>query len=205
MKLFNGKKGVMKIISLVAVFVLLFSFISISLDAQNETNETNSTIEDVEEPQPSEENSVNETNENVESDEPVVNEFSNESISESSENVSEETSTNETSANETNNETNIPSENIEAEQNIEMNIVFPDKIIRGEDFEIKIEITNTGKNVSNSFILQTILPEGLESSKENRVEEILPGEKTSVSKTLSSSLSTEIGLNEIKFILNKNG
>ncbi len=160
----------------------------------------------------------NETN-NLSSEEQV-------NISQPQENITEnaivtfpnESSTIESSALEVNNTNQTPQENttniLSETQNetlltpeFEIREYLPEKTTRGETFEMKIEIKNVGDVEGKAVTLQIILPEGFESSKkEENLGNIVPGETVTIKKEISSSLSTSLGLNKIKILVDyKNG
>ncbi len=175
------------------------------LPAENQTIQENPTETDVsvgmEENQTTHENFSNET---VLPDEGI---FGNESF----ENQTQGNLTGqeqETPANETIQEPEPPAEPPMAEVQepvLEARIVSPDRITRGESFDISGIVGNSGTSEARNVRLTWEIPPGFElvsGETETLCMTLAPGSECSSNMTLSSSLSTEIGRSEFKILVN---
>ncbi|MBU2562582.1 MAG: hypothetical protein KKF68_02895 [Nanoarchaeota archaeon] len=166
---------------------------------------------DSEEPpeEPQEENS--ETPEPVEEETPEENpeEIANETSSEETiitSTTSESVESNETFVSEENNsgEGDFVEEELVQEPNLEVSLSYPEKITRGEIFEVEAVIVNLGGTAKNVFA-EWIFSEGFEITSGNLIEEcgdLKKGEVCSFEIFVKTELSSLLGENKIKLNLN---
>jgi predicted transcriptional regulator len=103
---------------------------------------------------------------------------------------------------ETENQTNITLPEA-AHPILDVKISSPDKMLRGESFDISAVVSNAGNSDAKNVLLEWILPEGFEmvSGDSEECGTISPGSECVRNVTVSSSLSTDIGKNQIKVIV----
>ncbi len=112
------------------------------------------------------------------------------------------------------NKTSNISETSSSEKNVEekevkvtLEISYPTKIIRSENFEIEGIVDNKGETAIENIEAEWVLPEDFEIVSGNRIEEInllKNGEFIKIKLNIRASSSVNLGLNEIKLVL-KNG
>jgi predicted transcriptional regulator len=121
-------------------------------------------------------------------------------------------------ANETILDVTLPAENVSANQTeanatdetviiepqnpvLAVRIVSPDRIIRGEEFDISAVVTNSGRGEARNVQLSWEIPSGFEvvsGGAEASCGTINLDSECTISLTLSSSIATEIGRGELK-------
>lgn len=86
---------------------------------------------------------------------------------------------------------------------LNIDFAYPEKLTRGEDAEIKTVIMNTGSVDVNKVILKWFLPDGFEKvSEQGGCDSIAQNSSCESKISVKSSLSTDLGLNEIKIVVN---
>jgi len=84
-----------------------------------------------------------------------------------------------------------------------VNIDYPEKITRGETFIIKTNITNVGYTTAKNIWLTLQLPEGLEFVSSSSDCDLLDSSETCTSEiVVNSMISTPLGLNDLKIVVN---
>jgi len=176
--IFNDKKGrVQKLILIILVTLAIF-LIPIGIYAsENTTNVDDNSVSE----QP-----LDETVDDIVVVEPIIEEeFFNETIVE------------EQIVNESSNETEMPSEDDGAESDstetpaLEVEILYPKEITRGESINLIAVITNTGNLEINHALVNYTVPSGFEISSVNQEEFdiLLPGD------------SFEVEINQLLFLI----
>lgn len=182
--IFNNKLGgIQKIIVVFTILILILPLGIYALENSTETNSTNL--------------NNNSTSSSVEINETVE---INSSMQMNTSLKNESTEELQPLTNKTLNETQNESE----EMKVNIEIIYPTKIIRGENFEIQGVIENTGKVNIQNIAAKWILSEGFEILNGNEINEINEiGKDASVTLNLEIGLSqsTTLGKNEIKLIL----
>ncbi|MCX6814803.1 MAG: NEW3 domain-containing protein [Candidatus Aenigmarchaeota archaeon] len=86
---------------------------------------------------------------------------------------------------------------------LNVKISSPDKTLRGEQFDISAVVKNSGNSDAKNVILSWGFPSGFEmvSGDSEECGTISPGSECVRNVTVSSSLSTDIGKNQIKVIV----
>jgi uncharacterized repeat protein (TIGR01451 family) len=128
--------------------------------------------------------------------------------SDSSENQpinNESSEMNDTDVSKIDNETNpieIPPITVE-KPILNVEVEYPKKIIRGEKITLKATIENTGSVVAKNIKYNWIIPSGLEIiSEEEDCQDLEPNVFCTTELTLQTSLSVELGIKEIKIVVN---
>ncbi len=172
-----------------------------SAPANGTQEETNVTVPD-EEPQP-----VNETNETA--PEPVFPRI-NETVNETNETIPNETAPveNVTDINETQNitedEVPIPDENVTEETvgpELSVDIMSPDRITRGETFELLAVVENTGEGEAGGVQIEWLLPDVfavLDGDLTYECGNIAPNQSCTADLSVSAKYDANLGMNEIK-------
>ncbi len=89
------------------------------------------------------------------------------------------------------------------EPKINVEIEAPERIVRGEDFKVKANIKNSGPSQIKILEVEWKLPESFKLISEKTDCQILEPESSCISEIfVSSSLSTELGPNQIKVVVN---
>ena len=79
-----------------------------------------------------------------------------------------------------------------------MSLAYPDALTRGQEFEILINLTNTGTKPIKNFGVELQLPQGFEELQRDSTCGILKrGESCSIKVKLKTTLDTSLGKNEI--------
>lgn len=83
------------------------------------------------------------------------------------------------------------------------NLDYPQKITRGETFSIKANITNVGSLVAKNVGIVLQLPEGFEFvSSSSDCDQLEINETCSSEIIVTSTISTTLGLNDLKIVVN---
>jgi len=85
------------------------------------------------------------------------------------------------------------------ELNVE--IIFEKNVTRGEDMNILVNITNTGKAEANNVGIKISLPNGFKSIGKEKIGTILSGEFVTKEIEIKTDISSSWGINEIKFFI----
>jgi len=84
-----------------------------------------------------------------------------------------------------------------------MNMEYPQMITRGESFIIKTNITNIGSLTAKNIWLTLQLPEGFEFVSSSSDCDLLDSSETCTSEiVVNSMISTPLGLNDLKIVVN---
>ena len=88
--------------------------------------------------------------------------------------------------------------------NLDINILYPKQITRGENLTLTAIITNTGEKEIKSAYVNWILPSGFKviSKQQDQFDKLLPGNSFESKLKLQTSNSTNSGINEIKIKIN---
>ena len=140
--------------------------------------------------------------ENSTSNESSVSEQSAEEIQEQQvvEEQAENTSSDETTLEENSVEKETPKEI----SNLKIEISYPEKITRGEEILLTAIITNTYEDSKKAILTEWILPRGfeiIEGNQKENIQEILSKESYTLEIKIKTSISSELGTNEIKITL----
>lgn len=98
-----------------------------------------------------------------------------------------------------------PSENTSIESHPKMDITldYPQKITRGGEFSIKAYVTNIGSLTAKNVVINWQLPYGFEIVSDNSNCANLESNSVCNSEiTVKSSVSTELGINDLKIVIN---
>ncbi|NIM46956.1 MAG: hypothetical protein GTN40_02235 [Candidatus Aenigmarchaeota archaeon] len=196
MKSLSGKtSNIMIFLVILIVFILILKQAEIVI-AQNESNITGYMISNV---------SSNETgNFSLWNETFSYNLTSNISINENLENTSNETTNETIIPNETSNETSIEPEIPVEELVFDINLIYPEKITRGEIITVKASVINIDSLTARNVVLGWKIQDGFEIISENEKEfcGILEPNNACVSEiNLKTDVSTVLGLNEIKVVV----
>lgn len=166
------------------------------------TTEENQTINETTTESPL--NYTNETNETI----PVLENQTNTSQIIIEINITNQTAVNQTAINETINTTSnetIPDVTEKDKPVLEVEIISPDSITRGDSFELKAYAKNTGSASAYDLEIEWILPDGFliqMGSGSVHCQDIAPETSCWNNVTAAASLSSYIGLNEIRVRVN---
>lgn len=112
------------------------------------------------------------------------------------------------------NDSLVPSENMTDNTTISNNMIganpqlsvdldYPQKITRGEEFDIKAFVTNGGSSTVSGVTTNWNLPTGFEiNSESNNCENLQPGGSCVDDISVITNLSTSLGRNDVKVVIN---
>jgi hypothetical protein len=98
-----------------------------------------------------------------------------------------------------------PSENTSIESHPKMNITldFPQRITRGEEFKVKAYATNIGSLTAKNVVINWQLPNSLEIvSDSSNCTDLEPNSVCNSEITVKSNVSAELGVNDLKIVVN---
>ncbi len=175
------------------VWVAISLLLSQIAFAQNFTNQTTEIINDA-----AAQSSLNENSQG-------------QPVSDSSDNTNwTDSPTNNTVVNETANVTTTPNQTPSDETItqpilpvLNIDIVYPQRLIRGETIEIRAVITNTGSIDINNAVISWLLPNGFEIiSKQENCSSLASGSSCESLITVKTSTFAELGMNSLKTVVN---
>lgn len=182
-KILENKKGALKIFFIIVAVIVLALVISVSLQAQNETVNSKNTTQN----QNLETNASNSTITNLTN------------VSSNSSEIQNETNKTSQPSSGMNGLVSSPKQGQTPKINI--SLVYPKNIIRGNNFEVSAKVSNIGTSNANFSTLWN-LPAGFKvvTGKQNSSYNTLESNQSKIfSVNITPSLSSHIGDNEIKF------
>jgi len=97
----------------------------------------------------------------------------------------------------------ISNENPPMVSKFNINFEYPSKITRGEEFTVKAYVSNIASSSAKNIVIEWKLPEGFEiTSKTENCETLEPSGSCVSDVTVKSSLSTALGKNDVKIVIN---
>jgi hypothetical protein len=103
------------------------------------------------------------------------------------------------------NDSLVPSEVPVEGSKFDINFDYPQKITRGEEFNVKSYVNNIGSSKAKNVVLNWQLPNGFEIVSGNLVEncgDLEPNNACVSEITLKTETSANRGLNDIKIVVN---
>lgn len=86
---------------------------------------------------------------------------------------------------------------------VDISLNSPQKLTRGESFEVEVNIKNSGSGAAKIVDVNLQLPKGIEIDSRNGECDILdPNSTCTITFSLRSSLSTSLGKNYLKVVVN---
>ena len=99
--------------------------------------------------------------------------------------------------------TSISNDTMGTSPQLSVDLDYPQKITRGEEFDVKAYVTNDGSSTVSGITADWSLPEGFEiSSESNNCENLQPGGSCVCDVSVIANLSTSLGGNDVKVVIN---
>lgn len=187
-----GRKSQVKFIAILLLGLVLASGAVIAANFMNETSNVSLIGESI----------LNLSTANTTFEIPLENVTNISLPNENAENISNVTLTNTSEiVNETQNVSEVVPINLEPSINVSIQTL--EKITRGENLTIKARIENDGTSSVKNVVLDWVLPNGFEiTSEENDCEILEPASFCYSTVVVNTSLSAELGKNDIKILVN---